>query len=111
MARKTHTSSEVKNRYNAKTYKRFTVSVKKDRAEQFEAKLQEDGIENYSTIFHDAIDRFMAGDTEYDIPELIAQVEDLRKTSWENSSDKYYAGATMAYDNVLQLIKEINTDR
>lgn len=59
MARKTHTSSEVKNRYNAKTYKRFTVSVKKDIAEQFEEKLKEKGIENYSTIFHDAIDRFL----------------------------------------------------
>lgn len=59
MARKSRTSSEVKNRYNAKTYKRFTVSVRKDRAEAFEKKLRDKGIENYSTIFHDAIDRFL----------------------------------------------------
>lgn len=62
MARKTTTSSAVKNRYNAKTYKRFTVSVKKEIAEQFENKLKEKGIENYSTIFHDAIDRFLNND-------------------------------------------------
>ena len=59
MAQKTKTSSEVKNRYNAKTYKRFTVSVKKDLADAFEKKLKEKGIDNYSTIFHEAIDRFM----------------------------------------------------
>ena len=28
---KTHTSSEVKARYNAKTYKQYTVSFRKDR--------------------------------------------------------------------------------
>ena len=30
MARKTTTSSEVKNRWNAKTYKRYQVSLRKD---------------------------------------------------------------------------------
>ena len=53
------TSSEVKRRYNDKTYRRFTVSVKKDLAEQFVKKLKEDGIENYSVIFHEAIDRYL----------------------------------------------------
>lgn len=60
--RKTKTSSEVKNRYNAKTYKRFTVSVKKEIAEQFEKKLEDEGIEHYSTIFHEAIDKFLNGE-------------------------------------------------
>jgi metal-responsive CopG/Arc/MetJ family transcriptional regulator len=59
MARKTHTSTEVKNRYNAKTYKRYTVSVRKEKAEQFDHKLKEKGIENYSEIFHEAIDAFL----------------------------------------------------
>ena len=30
MARKTHTSTEVKNRWNAKTYKPYRVSLRKD---------------------------------------------------------------------------------
>ena len=107
--------------------KAMPVSYAEFRAEEFLAKLRDDGIDSYSVVFHDAIDRYMdnprpdAGELQkigniikasgFDVDELISQVESLKKTSWENSSDKYYAGATLAYDNVLQIIKELNADR
>lgn len=42
--RKTHTSSEVKRRYNAKTYKRFSADIKFELADRVEAYLQREGI-------------------------------------------------------------------
>ena len=42
--RKTHTSSEVKNRYNTKTYDRITVSVKKDIAKRYKEKCDRLGL-------------------------------------------------------------------
>lgn len=52
--RKTHTSSAVKNRYNAKTYTRIFVSVHKEVAEAYKAKCKRLGI-SYSEPFHRAI--------------------------------------------------------
>ena len=42
--RKTHTSSEVKNRYNAKAYKRFQTLVKPDLYEQIDRYMTQEGI-------------------------------------------------------------------
>ncbi|GHU46836.1 hypothetical protein FACS1894120_4310 [Clostridia bacterium] len=56
--RKTHTSSTVKNRYNAKTYDRITVNVKKEVAEKFKKKCEERG-EPFSQVFHRAITAYL----------------------------------------------------
>lgn len=56
--RKTHTSSEVKNRYNKKTYDRITVSVKKDVAKRYKEKCDRIGITRSEPI-HNAIDEFL----------------------------------------------------
>ena len=58
MARKTHTSTEVKNRYNAKTYTTINVHVKKDKAERFKEKCKRENV-TQSSIFHEAIDKFL----------------------------------------------------
>lgn len=42
--KKTRTSSAVKNRYNAKTYKKFQANVKPDIAERIEAYLRKEKI-------------------------------------------------------------------
>lgn len=42
--RKTHTSSEVKNRYNAKAYKKFQTLVKPDLYEQIDGYMTQEGI-------------------------------------------------------------------
>ena len=42
--RKTHTSSAVKNRYNAKAYKRFNAAIKPDLYEQIDEYLKQEGI-------------------------------------------------------------------
>jgi len=57
--RKTHTSSEVKARYNAKTYDRIQINLRKDKAAAYKAKCDELGI-SYSWLIHKAIDDFLA---------------------------------------------------
>lgn len=61
MARKTHTSSEVKRRYNDKTYTRISVSVKKDTATAYKEKCERLGI-SYSEPLHEAINEFLSGE-------------------------------------------------
>lgn len=56
--RKTNTSTEVKRRYNQKTYSQIIVSVKKDTATKFRAKCEEKGI-SYSQILKKAIEQFL----------------------------------------------------
>ena len=56
--RKTHTSSEVKNRYNTKTYDRITVSVKKNIAKRYKEKCDRLSITRSEPI-HNAIDQFL----------------------------------------------------
>lgn len=56
--RKTHTSSEVKNRYKAKTYSRIVLDVRKDKAAAYKAKCAELGI-TYSEPLHKAIDEIL----------------------------------------------------
>ena len=41
--RKTHTSTEVKRRYNQKTYSQIVISVPKETAAKFKAKCAESG--------------------------------------------------------------------
>lgn len=52
--RKTKTSTEVKRRYNAKTYTQLALSVKKEVAEAYKAKCKENGIP-YSQPLQQAI--------------------------------------------------------
>lgn len=54
----TVTSSSVKNRYNAKTYERITVSVRKEKAKAYKVKCVEKGI-SFSEPLHNAIDQFL----------------------------------------------------
>lgn len=56
--RKTHTSSEVKMRYNKKTYSQINLLVRKEIAEEYRAKCKELGIP-YSKPLHDAINEFI----------------------------------------------------
>lgn len=58
--RKTTTSSEVKNRYNRKTYTYIRVGLKKDVAEAYKAKCKELGID-YSKALHGAVSAVLAG--------------------------------------------------
>ena len=97
-------------RYDAKTFKKINIALRiEEDAKLIEAfqEAQQKGIRSREWL----IDLFERSRGEFDVDELISQVESLKKTSWENSSDKYYAGATLAYDNVLQIIKELNADR
>lgn len=57
--RKTHTSTAVKRRYNAKTYTQLAVSVHKDKAAAYKAKCEELGI-SYSEPLHKAIDELLS---------------------------------------------------
>ena len=57
--RKTHTSTEVKRRYNQKNYSQIIVSVKKDTAKKFRAKCEEKGI-SYSQVLKKAIEEFLS---------------------------------------------------
>lgn len=57
--RKTHTSTEVKRRYNQKTYSQIIVSVNKDTAAKYRAKCDAKGIP-YSQILKKAIDEFLS---------------------------------------------------
>lgn len=56
--RKTTTSTAVKAKYNAKTYDRIVVNVRKEIAEQYKAKCDELGIP-YSQPLHEAIESFL----------------------------------------------------
>lgn len=56
--RKTRTSSEVKNRYKAKTYTRLVLDVRKEKAGAYKAKCAELGIP-YSAPLQEAIDRIL----------------------------------------------------
>ena len=56
--RKTHTSTEVKRRYNQKNYSQIIVSVNKDTATKFKTKCNEKGI-SYSQVFNKAIEEFL----------------------------------------------------
>ena len=56
--RKTHTSTAVKRRYNAKTYTQIAVYVPKDTAEDFKAKCRETGTPQ-AQILKQAIDDFL----------------------------------------------------
>ena len=58
MARKTTTSSEVKNRWNAAHYTRLTVVLDKDTAAEYKAKCERVGL-NYSDVPKDAINKFL----------------------------------------------------
>ena len=64
MARKTHTSTEVKNRWNEKTYRRyqtfFRYDTDKDLIDWIEAHKKELGTSN---IFREAMEKYIA---EYD---------------------------------------------
>ncbi len=57
--RKTKTSSEVKNRYNAKVYDRVTVCVPKDIAKAFKEKCKACGV-SQAEIIKNAIDNFLS---------------------------------------------------
>lgn len=57
--RKTHTSSAVKRRYNAKTYARIGVELPKDLVSAFKEKCKQEGI-SQAQIVKDAIERFLA---------------------------------------------------
>ena len=57
--RKTTTSSEVKARWNAKTYDRIQLNLRKDKAAEYRAKCDQLGIP-YSKPLHDAIDQILA---------------------------------------------------
>lgn len=56
--RKTRTSSAVKAKYNAKTYDRIQISVRKDKAAAYKAKCKALGI-SYSEPLHKAIDAIL----------------------------------------------------
>ena len=59
--RKTTTSTAVKAKYNAKTYDRIVVNVRKEIAEQYKTKCDELGI-SYSQPLHEAIETFLNND-------------------------------------------------
>lgn len=61
--RKTHTSTAVKNRYNKKTYTRFSLSVKNGIAEKYKAKCKEKNIP-YVAPLHKAINDFLADEDD-----------------------------------------------
>ncbi len=61
--RKTHTSSAVKNRYNAKTYDRISISLRKDTAAAYKAKCNEMEIP-YSEPLREAIEKLIAAPKE-----------------------------------------------
>lgn len=59
--RKTHTSSEVKMRYNKKTYTRIGFDLRNDVADAYKAKCRELGIP-YTKPLHDAVEAFLKED-------------------------------------------------
>lgn len=59
--RKTRTSSEVKARYNTKTYTRIQLNVRKATADAYKEKCKQLGI-SYSDPLHKAIQDTLGGD-------------------------------------------------
>ena len=57
--RKTHTSTDVKRRYNEKVYDRISLSVPKEMAAAFKAKCAAEGIQQ-AQILKRAIEAFLA---------------------------------------------------
>lgn len=55
---KTKTSTQVKDRYNKKTYDLIAVHVKKEIAQKFKAKCKKENI-TQASIIHNAIDEFL----------------------------------------------------
>lgn len=56
--RKTHTSTEVKRRYNEKTYDRLVINVHKGTAATFKEKCKQNG-DTYSSVLKKAIDDYL----------------------------------------------------
>ncbi|MGE4213155.1 MAG: ribbon-helix-helix domain-containing protein [Anaerotignaceae bacterium] len=56
--RKTTTSSEVKNRYNAKVYGRLNIQLPKDLVSRFKEKCKAENI-SQANIIKDAIEKFL----------------------------------------------------
>ena len=56
--RKTTTSSEVKNRYNAKVYGRLNIQLPKDLVNRFKEKCKAENI-SQANIIKDAIEKFL----------------------------------------------------
>lgn len=56
--RKTHTSTDVKRRYNEKNYTQIRAALPKDLAERFKKKCEELGISQASVV-KEAIERFL----------------------------------------------------
>lgn len=70
------TSSEVKNRYNKKTYTPIVVSVKKETAEAYKKKCDDMGI-SYSQVLHQAIGKFLEEEKENKCKEYISKLKEL----------------------------------
>lgn len=58
--RKTHTSTDVKRRYNEKVYDRISISVQKELAAAFKAKCSAQGV-SQAQILKQAIETYLAG--------------------------------------------------
>ena len=56
--RKTHTSTQVKDRYNNKVYTQLNIRVPKDTAAKFKLKCDERGV-SQAQVFKRAIDDFL----------------------------------------------------
>lgn len=57
--KKPHTSAAVKNRYNAKNYRRIGIMLAKDLVENFKEKCKEKGI-SQAQVLKEAIEAFLA---------------------------------------------------
>lgn len=55
---KTHTSTEVKRRYNEKAYTRIYLQVPKEQGEQFKEKCERENV-SQASILKDAITKFL----------------------------------------------------
>ena len=58
MARKTTTSTEVKRRYNEKTYTRIYLQVPKDQGERFKEKCKRENT-SQASVLKEAIEKFL----------------------------------------------------
>ncbi len=61
MARKTHTSTDVKRRYNEKTYKRIYIQFPIDLVDKFKAKCERLQVSQASVI-REAVEKFVYED-------------------------------------------------
>ena len=59
MARKTHTSTEVKRRYNNKVYAKIQAELPSDLVIAFKEKCAERGV-SQASVFREAMERFLA---------------------------------------------------